>query len=101
MRIFYEKDETVYRMQLASMIMVFTWINLVQQQRKYTTLKPITAQLLLPTYFFTSLVIYGGYSAADLHIYPEIGLPKALSFDLHFLLTFQAADSLNLFFYLF
>ena len=57
--------------------------------------------MTLPTFIFTTVYVFGAYSAADLHIYPELSLPSCLMINSEHLMILQVADSLNTFMYIF
>jgi len=57
--------------------------------------------MTIPTFIFTTVYVFGAYSAADLHIYPELGLPSWLMINSEHLMTLQVADSLHTFMYIF
>ena len=51
-------------------------------------------------YTFTTVLIFGAYSAGDIHIYPDYGIPKFLRYDMEQLMVFSLSDSFNSFLYL-
>ena len=58
------------------------------------------AYMCFSTYAFTTIFVYGAYSAGDVHMNPEMGVPKALLYEMRDLLIFLAADTSNTLLYL-
>lgn len=58
---------------------------------------PTTALFMLLSFVFTTVMVLGAYTAADLHLtIPSLSL---LSFDMHSLLMLTTADAFNTFLY--
>ena len=54
---------------------------MVQMQRRFGQIKPVMGMYLMAVWGFLSVLVFGAYSAAEMHIYPELGLPHALMID--------------------
>ena len=53
------------------------------------------------SFALTTVFVYGAFSAGELHLYPDQGIPKVLRLEMVHLLMFQAGDALNTLLYLF
>ena len=100
LRIYFEKQDTKKRCLLATVIWTGLVCYLVILRNKHGHVQPFMAYLCFSTYAFTSIYVYGAYAAGDVHLNPEMGVPKALLYEMRDLLIFLSADTTNILLYL-
>ena len=70
LRIYFENAETKKRCGLAAVIWSCLWYGLVYAQNRYTYIKPTMGMYLFAIFSFTHVLVFGAYSAAEMHMYP-------------------------------
>ena len=100
LRIYFEKHDTKKRCLLATVIWIGLVCYLVMLRKKYEHVQPFMAYLCFSTYAFTSIFVFGAFAASDVHMNPEMGVPKALLYEMRDLLIFLSADAANILLYL-
>ena len=55
---------------LAAVLWACLWYAMVQMQRRFGQIKPVMGMYLMAVYGFLSVLVFGAYSAAEMHVYP-------------------------------
>ena len=70
LRIYFESTDTKERCGLAAVLWCCIWYGLVYSQNRYNYIKPTMGMYTLGIFSFTHVLVFGAYSAAELHMYP-------------------------------
>jgi len=88
LRIWMSSHDMKKKCGIGFLILCCLWLHLVKQRRQHKHILSTHACLTFPSFFFLGVVLFGAYTGAGLHIYPELGLPRPFELDMEHLLVF-------------
>lgn len=76
------------------------WLYFVGLQRRYNQIRETMGLYLMCLFVFTSVLVYGAFTAGEVRLYPEHGVPSFLRVGMAMMIVFGGADATNLSLYL-